>query len=151
MSAPFVRIDLQFQADCVGGCAYQTVDQTLDRPSKKPFMSTATCTASLVGNINGSNSKETVNEMRSFVLNKCLSEFSHIKVLSFLKAFLKSLTKVRLDTRYSACEVLIERPRVIKVQNSKEENGRTARSLPCCNNYALTKPLPTLSCLQQAN
>jgi hypothetical protein len=86
----FARIDLSFRQITFGGCAYQTVDQTLDRPPKKPFVPTATCTESLSGSIDGSNSNETVNELRSFVLDKCQSEFSHANVLSFLKAFLRA-------------------------------------------------------------
>jgi integrase len=39
-------------------------------------------------------------------------------VLSFAKAFLKYLTKVRLDTRYHAFEVFLERPRTIKTRNN---------------------------------
>jgi integrase len=52
------------------------------------------------------------------VLNKYQSEWSHIKVLSFTSAFLKFLTKVRLDTRYHAFEVFLERPRKVKTRNN---------------------------------
>jgi integrase len=51
-------------------------------------------------------------------LNKYHSEDSHIKVLSFAKAFLKFLTKARLDTRYYAFEVFLERPRAVKTRNN---------------------------------
>lgn len=63
-------------------------------------------------------SKQTVDELRLFVLNKYQSEWSYGKVLSFTKAFLKFLTKVRLDTRYHAFEVFLERPRTIKTRNN---------------------------------
>ncbi|MFZ0011285.1 MAG: hypothetical protein WAL97_05200 [Halobacteriota archaeon] len=62
--------------------------------------------------------KETVEQLRLFVLSKYQSEWSHNKVLSFAKAFLKYLTKVRLDTRYHAFEVFLERPRTIKNRNN---------------------------------
>jgi hypothetical protein len=62
-------------------------------------------------------SKETIDELRLFVLNKYLSAHSHIKV-SFVKAFLKHLTKVRFDTRYHAFEVFLERPRTVKTRNN---------------------------------
>jgi len=52
------------------------------------------------------------------VLNKYQSEYSHVKVLSFAKAFLKFLTKARLDSRYHAFEVFLERPRAIKARNN---------------------------------
>lgn len=67
---------------------------------------------------NGSISKETVDKLRFFVLNKYRSEDSHIKVLSFTKAFLRFLTKARLDTRYYAFEVFLERPRAVKARNN---------------------------------
>jgi integrase len=39
-------------------------------------------------------------------------------VLSFAKAFLKFLTEARLDTRYYAFEVFLERPRAVKARNN---------------------------------
>ncbi len=63
-------------------------------------------------------SKETIDTLRLFVLTKYRSEWSHIKVLSFTKAFLTFLTKVRLDTRYHAFEIFLERPRAIKTRNN---------------------------------
>ncbi|MGZ4881761.1 MAG: hypothetical protein ACXV7G_11980 [Halobacteriota archaeon] len=59
-------------------------------------------------------SKRTIDRLRTFVLNKYRSEWSHVKVLGFAKAFLKFLTKTRLDTRYHAFEVFLERPHSIK-------------------------------------
>ncbi|MGZ4951777.1 MAG: hypothetical protein ACXV5K_12190 [Halobacteriota archaeon] len=67
---------------------------------------------------NGAISKNTVDTLRLFVLSKYRSEDSHIKVLSFAKAFLKFLTKARLDTRYYAFEVSLERPRAVKARNN---------------------------------
>ncbi|MGZ4949215.1 MAG: hypothetical protein ACXV5D_09265 [Halobacteriota archaeon] len=66
----------------------------------------------------GSISKKTIDKLRLFVLNKYHSEDSHSKVLSFAKAFLKFLTKVRLDTRYCAFEVFLERPRAVKARKN---------------------------------
>jgi integrase len=66
----------------------------------------------------GSISKQTVDELRLFILNRYRSECSHTKVLSFAKAFLKYLTKVQLDSRYHAFEVFLERPRAIKARNN---------------------------------
>jgi hypothetical protein len=63
-------------------------------------------------------SKETVDNLHLFVLNKYQSEWSHIKVFRFAKAFLKFLTKVRLDTRYHAFEVFLERPKKVKTRNN---------------------------------
>jgi len=66
----------------------------------------------------GSISKQTVDELRLFVLNKYRSKWSYGKVLSFAKAFLKFLTKVRLDTRYHAFEVFLDLPKMIKARNN---------------------------------
>jgi len=52
------------------------------------------------------------------VLKKYRSEDSHVKVFGFAKAFLKFLTKARLDTRYYAFEVFLERPRAVKTRNN---------------------------------
>jgi integrase len=66
----------------------------------------------------GTISKRTIDKLRIFVLNKYRSEWSHIKVLSFANAFLKFLTKVRLDTRYHAFGIFLENPKKIKTRNS---------------------------------
>jgi len=42
------------------------------------------------------------------------SRWSHGKTLSLAKAFLKYLTKMRLDTRYIAFELFLEMPKLIK-------------------------------------
>ncbi|MGZ4852505.1 MAG: hypothetical protein ACXV3D_04880 [Halobacteriota archaeon] len=52
------------------------------------------------------------------MLKRYRNEYSHIKVFSFAKAFLKFLTKARLDTRYYAFEVFLERPRAVKTRNN---------------------------------
>ena len=67
---------------------------------------------------NGSISQKSIDKLRLFVLNKYRSGDSHIKVLSFAKAFLKFLTKARLDTRYYAFEVFLERGRAVKARNN---------------------------------
>jgi integrase len=66
----------------------------------------------------GTISKETIDKLRHFALNKYRSEWSHIKVLSFTKAFVKYLTKVRLDTRYHAFGIFLDNPRKIKIRNN---------------------------------
>ncbi|MGB9370839.1 MAG: hypothetical protein WCB79_02750, partial [Halobacteriota archaeon] len=42
------------------------------------------------------------------------SDWSRAKTLSFAKAFLKYLTKMRLDTRYGAFELFLEMPKLVK-------------------------------------
>src|SRR5665647_1863735 len=63
-------------------------------------------------------SKGSIDELRRSALKKYRSEDSHIKVFGFAKAFLKFLTKTRLDTRYYAFEVFLERPRAVKKRNN---------------------------------
>jgi len=63
---------------------------------------------------NGSINEGNLDALRQFVLNKYGTEWSKSKVLSFAIAFLKYLSKTRLDTRYRAYELLLERPKVLK-------------------------------------
>jgi len=63
---------------------------------------------------NGSISKDNLDALRQFVLNKYATEWSKSKVLSFACAFLKYLSKIRLDTRYGAYELFLERPKTLK-------------------------------------
>lgn len=58
-------------------------------------------------------SKLSMDQLTEFVLNKYNSVSSHAKVLGFTKSFLKYLTKTRLDTRYYAFAVFLDRPRTI--------------------------------------
>ncbi len=63
---------------------------------------------------NGSTSKDNLDALRKFVLNKYGTEWSKSKVLSFACAFLKYLSKSRLDTRYGTYELFLERPKTLK-------------------------------------
>jgi hypothetical protein len=107
LALPFTLEDLTTYAERRNyGLSKYSVDW-IDRSQKAVW----DCTSGII-------SKETIDEMRLFVLSKYQSEWSHIKVFSFAKAFLKYLTKVRLDTRCHAFEVFLERPRVIKTRNN---------------------------------
>ena len=63
---------------------------------------------------NGSISKGNLDALRQFVLNKYGTEWSKSKVLSFACAFLKYLSKSRLDTRYGTYELFLEQPKTLK-------------------------------------
>ena len=63
---------------------------------------------------NGSISKDNLDALRQFVLNTYATEWSKSKVLSFACAFLKYLSKSRLDTRYGTYELFLERPKTLK-------------------------------------
>ncbi len=65
---------------------------------------------------NGSISKDNLDALRQFVLNKYTTEWSRSKVLSFACAFLKYLSKSRLDTRYGTYELFLERPKTLKAR-----------------------------------
>jgi hypothetical protein len=58
--------------------------------------------------------KENLDKLRQFLVNKYTTDWSKSKVLSFATAFLKYLSKTRLDTRYSIYELFLERPKVLK-------------------------------------
>ena len=57
-----------------------------------------------------------MGRLRTSTLRQYSSVWSHAKTLSFAKAFLKYLTKMRLDTRYSAFELFLEMPKLIKTR-----------------------------------
>jgi hypothetical protein len=63
---------------------------------------------------NGIISKMHMDSLRQFILNKYQSEDSKSKILAFAKAFLKYLTKIKLDTRYHAFEIFLEMPKALK-------------------------------------
>ncbi len=59
-------------------------------------------------------SKKNLDTLRQYVVNKYTTDWSKSKVLSFAVAFLKYLSKTRLDTRYRAYELFLEQPKVLK-------------------------------------
>ena len=65
---------------------------------------------------NGTISKKHMDTLRQSVLKKYDIEDSKSKMLAFTKAFLKYLTKTRLDTNYQAFEVFLDRPKALKEQ-----------------------------------
>jgi len=60
--------------------------------------------------------------LRKFVVTKYQCEYATGKALNFAKAFLKYLTKIRLDTRYQAFEIFLQKPKALK-----ERKNVTAR------------------------
>ena len=55
-----------------------------------------------------------MQRLRATTLAQYSSVWSHAKTLSFAKAFLRYLTKMRFDTRYIAFELFLEMPKLIK-------------------------------------
>jgi hypothetical protein len=62
----------------------------------------------------GEISQTSMAQLRSTILTHYTSAWSHGKMLNFANAFLKYLTKVRLDARYSAFEIFLEMPKLLK-------------------------------------
>ena len=62
----------------------------------------------------GTITKKSIDSFRTNVLAKYQSQWSKNKTVAFAKAFLKYLTKTRLDTRYQAFTVYLELPRAVK-------------------------------------
>jgi integrase len=58
--------------------------------------------------------KNSLDALRSDTLERYKSEDSKSKMLSFAVAFLKYLTKTRLDNRYHAFSIFLERPKTLK-------------------------------------
>jgi len=67
-------------------------------------------------NTRGELSQDTLKRLREATLRQYSSVWSHSKTLSFAKAFLRYLTKIRLDTRYGAYELFLEMPKLIKAR-----------------------------------
>jgi len=65
---------------------------------------------------NGTINKEILDALRTFVLGKYNCECAKSKQLGFAKAFLKYLTKTRLDPRFSAFDLFLERPKTLKAR-----------------------------------
>ncbi|MGZ4864574.1 MAG: hypothetical protein ACXV5H_07145, partial [Halobacteriota archaeon] len=66
----------------------------------------------------GNISKSTMEKLRQRTLNTYKSSWSHGKILSFAKAFLRYLTTTRLDTRYLAFALFLEMPKAVKVRKA---------------------------------
>ena len=66
----------------------------------------------------GTISARTLTSLRAKTLAKYKCEDSRSKVLTFAAAFLKHLTKIRIDVRYRSFELFLERPRRIKVRKN---------------------------------
>jgi hypothetical protein len=62
----------------------------------------------------GTVSKSCMDELRTFTLNKYRSVSARAKMLTFAKGFLKYLTKTKLDSRYYAFELFLDRPKALK-------------------------------------
>jgi integrase len=59
-------------------------------------------------------SQATLEQFRTATFKKYWSEWSHSKTLAFARAFLRYLTKIKLDIRYNAFEVFLDRPKALK-------------------------------------
>jgi hypothetical protein len=63
---------------------------------------------------NGTINKNNLDTLRTNILQKYQSEDARSKMLSFAVAFLKYLTKTRLDNRYRAFSIFLEKPKTLK-------------------------------------
>jgi hypothetical protein len=63
---------------------------------------------------NGTVNKNNLDTLRTNILQKYQSEDAKSKMLSFAVAFLKYLTKTRLDNRYHTFSIFLERPKTLK-------------------------------------
>jgi hypothetical protein len=62
--------------------------------------------------------KARIEAFREYVLTKYTGIYSKRKMLSFAKAFLRYLTKMRLDTRYKEFDLFLEMPKTVKESKS---------------------------------
>jgi len=59
-----------------------------------------------------------MEELLSTTLKKYQSESDKVKTLTFAKGFLKYLTKTKLDSRYYAFDIFLDRPKNLKVRKN---------------------------------
>jgi len=69
--------------------------------------------------------KARAEAFRAYVLTKYIGIYSKRKMLNFAKAFLRYLTKMRLDTRYKEFDLFLEMPKTVK--ESKRITQRIVR------------------------
>jgi hypothetical protein len=62
----------------------------------------------------GEISRITANELLSYVLTKYSDIYAKRKVINFVKAFFRYLSKTRFDTSYQAFELYLELPKILK-------------------------------------
>lgn len=62
--------------------------------------------------------KKSMDELLSVTLKKYQSESATGKTFSFAKGFLKYLTKTKLDARYYAVEIFLDRPKKLKIRKN---------------------------------
>jgi len=66
----------------------------------------------------GTVKKKSLDELLTITLENYQSESARGKTLTFAKGFLKYLTKTKLDSRYYAFEIFLERPKNLKVRKN---------------------------------
>jgi len=73
--------------------------------------------------------------LRQSVLNTYQRDDSRGKMLAFAKSFLKYLTRIKLETRYHAFEVFLEKPNVLKKQKNITSRIMTKANIENILNY----------------
>lgn len=66
----------------------------------------------------GTVNKKSMEELLGITLKKYQSESAKGKTLTFAKGFLKYLTKTKLDSRYYAFDIFLNRPKNLKVRKN---------------------------------
>ena len=74
-----------------------------------------------MGSYKGIISRETLDSLRTYVLNKYSSAYSKSKVLNFAKGFLKYMTTMPLDPRLQAFELFLDKPKTLKERKNITE------------------------------
>jgi len=89
-----------------------------------------------------------MDELLSTTLKKYQSESAKVKTLSFAKCFLKYLTKTKLDSRYYAFDIFLDRPKNLEVRKNvtnriitKEDVGNILAYIQTALNEERISPL----------
>ena len=73
-------------------------------------------------NTKGTISKDSLEQLRTFLFKKYSDTYAQSKVLNFTEGFLKYQAKLTLDPRYLAFDLFLEKPKVRKIR--KKMTGR---------------------------
>ncbi|MGZ7112149.1 MAG: hypothetical protein ACXVIU_12700 [Halobacteriota archaeon] len=93
---------------------YRYLDSRLEGLAKMSRRWVITAAHALWDATNGEISQASMGRLRSTILTRYRSQWSHGKTLGFVRAFLRYLTRVRLDSRYSIFEIFLEKPKRVK-------------------------------------
>jgi hypothetical protein len=91
----------------------------------------------------GTVNKKSMDELLNTTLKNYQSESARGKTLTFAKGFLKYLTKTKLDSRYYAFNIFLDRPKKLKVRKNVTNRIITKEDIENIQAYVQTALMKT--------